>query len=430
MKKNIWIVNQYAMPPSKEVRVRNNKMAEHLIRNGYNVLIISGSVLHNMAEKLISDDGPKFVLKEYGVLKFAHLKINSYTGNGFKRILAIVQFQIKLRKYAKRIAKESGITPDVIIVDSAPLPFYMGYRVSRLFKAVYVKEVRDLWPASLVEYGFVKEGSLFARFLYRLERKQYEKADHLVFSMEGGADYIVDKGWDLEHGGEIDLRKVHHINNGIDLHEFDINKSVYLKEYSHYFSDTCVNFVYAGSVRHANQLDTFLTAFDRVVNEGHNVRFVIVGDGDQRKILEEKYKSNPSISFIGSVDKRFVPSILVQADVCVMCYRQTRLTRYGGSQNKLFEYMAAGKPVLSLLRSSKYDLIELANAGISIDDQSYAQIRDGILHFLDMSADEREAMGARGRKMAESFDFEILTNMLISILEDVDQNETANTNSR
>ena len=47
MKKNIWIVNQYAMPPSKEVRVRNNKMAEHLIRNGCNVLIISGSKLHN-----------------------------------------------------------------------------------------------------------------------------------------------------------------------------------------------------------------------------------------------------------------------------------------------------------------------------------------------------------------------------------------------
>jgi len=418
--KNVWIVNQYAMPPCKEMRVRNNKMAEQLIHHGYNVLIVGGSMLHNMGENLISVDGPAFLLREYGLLKFAHLKVNNYTGNGIRRILSIIQFQCRLRRYAKKIAKESGITPDVVIVDCAPLPFYKGYRVSRLFKAIYIKEVRDLWPASLVEYGFVREGSLFARFLYRLERKQYEKADHIVFSMEGGEDYIVDQGWDLDHGGKVDLRKVHHINNGIDIHEFDTNKSIYLKEYSHYFSDTGVNFVYAGSVRHANQLDTFLTAFDRVADEGHSARFVIVGDGDQREILEQKYKCNPSIIFVGSVDKRFVPSLLAHADVCVMCYRQTRLTRYGGSQNKLFEYMAAGKPVLSLLRSSKYDLLELANAGISIDDQSYSQIRDAILLFIDMPADKREAMGARGRKMVESFDYEILTDKLISIFESLE----------
>ncbi len=421
-KKNIWIVNQYAMPPSKEVRVRNNKIAEHLIRNGYNVLIIGGSMLHNMGENLISDSGPAFLLREYGVLKFVHLKVNSYSGNGIRRILSLIQFQYRLRKYAKTIAKESGIKPDVTIFDGAPLPFYMGYRVSRLFNAIYMKEVRDLWPASIVEYGFLKEGSLLARFLYRLERKQYEKADYVIFSMEGGAEYIFDKGWDLDHGGKIDLRKIHHINNGIDLHEFDNNRSIYQKEYSHYFSDTCVNFVYAGSVRHANQLDTFLSSFDRVIDEGYNARLVIVGDGDHREILEQKYKSNPNIFFVGFVDKSRVPSILVQADVCVLCYRQTRLTRYGGSQNKLFEYMAAGKPVLSLLGSSKYDLLNLANAGISIDDQSYAQIRDAILFFLDMPVDEREAMGARGRKMAESFDFEILTGKLISILEDCEHN--------
>ena len=144
-------------------------MAEHLIRNGCNVLIISGSKLHNMEENLISDGGPAFVLRDYGVLKYSHLKVSDYTGNGIKRIWATIQFQYRLRRYAKRIAEESRITPDVVIVDCAPLPFYMGYRVSHLFDAVYVKEIRDLWPESLVEYGFVKEGSLFAKFLYRLE---------------------------------------------------------------------------------------------------------------------------------------------------------------------------------------------------------------------------------------------------------------------
>lgn len=421
MKNNIWIVNQYAMPPDREVRVRNHKMAEHLICDGYNVLIIGGSALHNMGENLIPGNGPGFVLNEYGVLKFAHIKVGDYSGNGIDRIVSMAQFQFRLRKYAKKIAKESGIIPDYVIVDCAPLPFYMGYRVSRLFNAVYIKEVRDLWPASLVEYGFLKEGSLLARFLYRLERKQYEKADRIVFSMQGGADYIIDKGWDLDSGGNVDLEKVHYINNGIDLKEFDTNKDIVPKVYTQYFSAECVNFLYAGSIRHANQLDTFISVFDRVVNEGYKIRLIIVGDGDQREMLEKKYQCNPNILFTGPVDKKCIPSILEQADVCVLCVRKTRLGEYGISYNKLFDYFASGKPILNLFKT-KNDLIDHANAGVSLDQQSYELIRDAIQYFSDMSSVDRESMGARGRKLAESFDFKILTNKLISILEDFKDN--------
>ena len=50
--------------------------------------------------------------------------------------------------------------------------------------------------------------------LLLIEKCLYQKADEIVFSMEGGKDYIIEKGWDLESGGKIDLKKVR-ISSGV-----------------------------------------------------------------------------------------------------------------------------------------------------------------------------------------------------------------------
>ena len=43
MKKKIWLINQYAMPPKNEARIQTLKRAQYLIEYGYDVTIISGS---------------------------------------------------------------------------------------------------------------------------------------------------------------------------------------------------------------------------------------------------------------------------------------------------------------------------------------------------------------------------------------------------
>ena len=66
--------------------------------------------------------------------------------------------------------------------------------------------------------------------LYILEKWIYKSADSIIFSMEGGKDYIIEKGWDAGHGGPVDLKKVYHINNGVDSELFDYNKNHYVIE--------------------------------------------------------------------------------------------------------------------------------------------------------------------------------------------------------
>ena len=72
MKKKVWLINQYAMPPKYEVRIQTLKRAQYLIELGHDVTIISGSYLHNTSRNLITDnkkfitvDGIKYIRYEY-----------------------------------------------------------------------------------------------------------------------------------------------------------------------------------------------------------------------------------------------------------------------------------------------------------------------------------------------------------------------------
>ena len=67
MKKRIWLVNQYAMPPHLESRLRTIKFAQYLTSAGYDVTIFASSIMHNMDINLI-EDGRLFIERQYGDL--------------------------------------------------------------------------------------------------------------------------------------------------------------------------------------------------------------------------------------------------------------------------------------------------------------------------------------------------------------------------
>ncbi len=424
---NIWIINQYAMPPAYEFRVRNNMMAKYLNWRGFNTLIIGGSVLHNLNKKI--DTGKKrFIVRSYGDLKFAHIKITAYQGSGLKRIVALIQFQIRLNRLARIIASETGGAPDVVICDGAPLPLYKAITVAKRFNAIAIKEVRDLWPESLFAYGYLKRKSLLAKYLYYLERKTYEKADALVFSMEGGKDYLEDRSWLLDQGGKLDPNFIFHINNGVDLESFDSNALKYESYMKELFDRQSLNLIYAGSIGPANSLDRILSVTSTLIDRGENIRLIIVGDGAELKRLKYKYSPwSEKIIFTGAVKKEFVPSILKQADLCVLSYRQVITNKYGGSQNKLFEYMAAGKPILSLIQQ-EYDLISRHGIGITVEESSEEAVENAIINFQRLSATERARMGNVARAIVTGFDFEFLTSKLIDIIRVIEKSKESKKN--
>lgn len=420
MKKNIWLLNHYAAAMYKNRGGRHYWFAENLITRGYNPTIFCASTVHNSKEN-IDTGGQKYVLSNVNGIPFTFVNSPDYTGNGKKRILNMITFYKNLFPVAKEYAKSNG-KPDIILASSVhPLTLVAGIKIAKRFGVPCICEVRDLWPESIVAYGILKRNSVLAKILYQGEKWIYKKADKLIFSIEGGKDYIVDRGWDQNNGGVVDINKVHHINNGIDLEAFDNNIKHYVIKDPQLNNKRTFKVIYAGAIRKANNLELILNAARYVKeNSKEDIEFLIYGDGNERERLEQKCINEKicNITFKGKVDRKYIPYILNNSNLNILNYSYHDIWKYGGSQNKKFEYLASGRPVLSTITMG-YDIIEKYAAGISLNDQSAKNIGDTIIKIAGLTEKEYSNLCNNARKAAEDYDFRILTDKLINIIETI-----------
>lgn len=411
-KRKIWIVNHYASCPDYPNEHRHFDIARELVKQNYEVTIIAASTMHNMGVNLIEDDSP-ILEKSYEGVRYLFLKTRSYEGNGVNRILNMRDFLKGFRRIVFDLPR-----PDVIVASSPHLPsLNVALDVADKLDVPCICEVRDLWPQSLVEYGYLPGWDPVSCKLYRDERRAYERADALVFTMEGGADYIRDKGWDTGNGGKIDLAKVHHINNGIDLNQYDFNKirNCVVPELR---ETDAAKIVYAGSVRQVNDLGFLIEVASQMKED--DVCFVILGDGDELNELRERVleRGLDNISFVGRVDRSDVPACLERASLLLLhSASQKGLSRYGMSQNKLFDYLASGKPVLSNL-PSQYSIVNRYDCGV---EMSFKDSRDYASQIRRMLFDEAAMIrwGKNARSVAELYSFETLAVHYAEVIEKV-----------
>lgn len=420
MKKNIWVWNHYATGTFYNKGGRHYWFAENLIKNGYKPTIFCANTQHN-SDNIINISKGKYITKTVANIPYVFVKTVAYKGNGFQRIKNIYTFYKNLFLVAKEYAKIHG-KPDVILASSVhPLTLVAGIKIAKKFGVPCICEVRDLWPESLVAYGILKRNSLITKILYQGEKWIYKKADKLIFTMEGGKDYIIDQGWDKESGGPINLDKVYHINNGVDLEVFDYNRKYNLFEDDDLDNEGFFKVIYTGSIRKANNLELIINSA-KYVNEKKNsdIKIIIFGDGSERERLENRCRIENigNVIFKGKVHKKYIPHIVCKSNLNILNYSYHEIWKYGGSQNKNFEYLASGRPVLSTITMG-YDIIKKFGAGISLSDQSAESIGEAIITIKNMNRDEYNTMSNNARKAAKEYDYKVSTKKLIKIIEDI-----------
>ena len=229
--------------------------------------------------------------------------------------------------------------------------------------------------------------------------------------MEGGKDYIIEKGWSKEHGGPIDLNKVHYINNGVDLEDFDRNKELYKVEDDLLKNDKIFKVIYLGSVRLANNLKLLMDAAARL-KEYENVRFLIYGNGGDRENLENYCKTNGINNVIFKqkwVDMKYVPYILTKSSLNILNYEPTSIWRFGGSQSKSFQYMASGKPICCNIKMG-YCPITKYKLGIANEFANAEEYSKAILKFYNMETKEYSEICKNNINAAKNYDYRKLTS--------------------
>lgn len=371
---------------------------------GNTVQIIAASTVHNSNVNLISDDSLYQCVNEDGI-DYIIIKTKGYKGNGIRRIVNMLDFAYKLPKVCRNFAK-----PDVIVSTSMTMfACAEGIRIGRKFGIRTVAQITDLWPETLIAYGIAKKYSPIIFVLRYLEKWIYSRADRIIFSMEGAYDYIKEQKW--EH--DIDKDKVFFINNGVDLEKFDSNKQEYKIDDLDLRSDK-FKIIYTGSIRRVNNLGLLLEAAKFMSDD---YLFLIWGDGDEKEALEQRLSDENinNVIFKGKVDKKYIPYITSQADLNVAHNTPTELFRFGISFNKIFDYMAAGKPTLSTF-PCPYNPLIMHNVGKDVHIPSPKNIAMSIEYFAKLSRDEYMQYCDNARKAAEIYSFENLTNKLLEVI--------------
>jgi glycosyltransferase involved in cell wall biosynthesis len=417
--KKIWIINHYAGETFFDHGGRHYWFAKYLKKKGYKPVVFVCNAKHGVKDQWIEtkDLWTEKQADEIGV-PYVFVYAPTYEGNGKDRIVNMVSFYRNVQKAGKQYAKLHG-KPDVIIASSVhPLTLVAGIKLAKHFGIKCISEVRDLWPESIFAYsGRIKNNSLFGKLLYRGERWIYKKSDALIFTMAGGVDYIKEHGWDREHGGPIDLDKVFHINNGVDLKQFDYNLEHYQIEDPDLEDPNIFKVVYTGSIRKVNNLGLLLDTAKRVNDS--NIRFFIWGDGDELDALKRRVQDENinNVIFKGRVDKKCVPYIVSHADLNIAHNTPSSLHKYGISMNKVFDYLAAGKPMLSDFPCVYNPSIQ-NNAGFEVAVPDAKSIAREIERIRSMPETELINVGKNARNAAEQqFDFRVLTQKLIEIIE-------------
>lgn len=383
----IWIVNHYAIPSSRAGGTRHHDLARHLVRRGHDVTIIASSFDHVTRREMVLVSGEEYRVEEIEGVRFLWIRTPPYSGNSLARVRNMVAFSYRILQkfFCKLLGK-----PDVI-VGSSPHPFaaLAAERLATRYRVPFVLEVRDLWPETLIQLGHFYRYHPFVLLLESVERYLYHRASRIITLLPQAAEYIEKKGGTAS--------KIVWIPNGIDLERLPSPKPPKARDY--------FVVMYAGSHGLANCLGVLIEAARILQWEAwsERVRFRLIGDGPEKPALIQRARQLGlrNVIFEDPVPKTRVYDLLSDADVLVIILKDSPLYKWGVSPNKLFDYMAAARPVI-FCGNTDFNPIAEVQAGITVKAINGEGLAQAIRTLIDMPVEERWRMGLRGREYVET----------------------------
>jgi len=393
--KTLWILNHYAISPDMPGGTRHFDLALELVKKGHDVTIFASGFNHASRNYSKINPDEKMKVEVYDGVRFVWINTFPYAGNDWRRVVNMISYGWRVLGCDRGLPK-----PDAIIGSSMhPFAALAGWWLARRHKARFVFEVRDLWPQTAVDMGAIKEGSLLAKLLYGWEKFLYKRAEKIIVLLPYAKEYIVGRGANPE--------KIFWLPNGVNLDRFDhpspldpgseVGKA--FEEYSDKFK-----VIYSGAHGQANGLEVIVQAGSIIQDEGLGIHFFFIGDGPEKNNLIQKANGIGlnNVSFLPPVSKAQVPNLLARADLLVHTIKKVDVLRYGMSPNKMYDYLASAKPIVTSIEARNNPVIE-ANAGIAVEPENPKALAEAIIEIYNMPEKKRKELGMNGRHYIEQY---------------------------
>lgn len=348
---NIWMVCPNAGSRIHGMNFRIYQYAREFAELGHQVRVFSGTWSHQFV--VAPPSSTLFNQEQIDGIDYVWVKIPRYGDSSDpRRILGWFQFIRRMRL----IRPGRWPAPDVVVV-SSPVPYTIvsGLRLKRLFGAKLVFEIRDLWSLTMAVVGGHSSWHPLIWGTKLFERLAYRRSDAIVSVLANTEAHVRARGlgerpwkWipngihpELPAGG--DVRAPLELRPGLrdSLEAFRARHPFIL--------------AYTGSFNLTNATEVLLEVVRRVAADAR-IGFLFAGpSGGMREEIAEALKSEGlnHVLLVDAVPKSWVAGLLSYCDAGFIGYSSTRITRYGISPTKVYDYLLGRLPVI--LASSASD---------------------------------------------------------------------------
>jgi glycosyltransferase involved in cell wall biosynthesis len=380
----ILFISQYVYRPDQPGANRIYDFLQLLAKRGIEPRVVAGGV-HYLQDTL----DPELARRKLIETQWGDVPVTlTYASANFRRgVVSRLRSYLSFAWYALRAALRAGPV-DAVLVSIQPIFVApLAWLVSRLRRAPFLVEVRDLWPDAAVEVGLIKS-RLLIRLGRWLEMFIYRRADQLVVIGPEMKRVIASKG--------IDPKKVHVLPQGFQPPAEPPADRESARERLGLRDEFALMFT--GSFGLANNDVPLITEAAVRLKDEPGLRIVMVGEGNQKQACVERCRREGvrNIEFLPMVAKSEVHSLLAAADACIMTLPAGEFWKIC-LQNKIFDYMGNGLPVVAAVAGDQADLLRKAEGGLVVDPGDADGLVEAI-RKLKRDPDLRRKLGAGGRE--------------------------------
>jgi len=358
---HILLIHQAFTEIDQPGGTRHAEFARHLASLGHKVTVIASSISYltgNIDQKRIPEGNANEGNSKVNV-------IHAYTYPALHRsfvhrTISFLSFMVTSFLIGLRI-------DNIDLVWGTSPPIFQGlaaWALASYRRIPFLFEVRDLWPAFAIAVGVLRNPVLI-RASEWLERFLYRKADVLIVNSPGYIDHVQARGAD----------RVELIPNGTEVSMFTPLSRGDDFRLKHSLAGKFIA-LYAGAHGMSNDLGVVLEAAASL-QDWDDIIFILIGDGKEKPALISRAEDMQlkNLKFLPPIPKTEMPEALAAADACIAILKPIPL--YGTVYpNKVFDYMAAGRPVILAMEGVIRQVLETAQAGIPVppgDPRSLAE---------------------------------------------------------
>ncbi len=398
---HILLIHQAFAALDEPGGTRHHELARYLAEKGHRVTVIASPVSYLTGSSRSGKIPWVQAQEEQGITILRTYTYAALHRSFVHRIFSFFSFMLS------SFIVGLGVSQVDLVWGTSP-PIFQGvtaWALARIKRKRFLFEVRDLWPAFAIAVGVLRNPILICLSEW-LERFLYHHADHLMVNSPGFIEHVRQRG----------ARQVTLIPNGADPRMFDPHASGAEFRRQHSLEGKFIA-LYAGAHGMSNDLGIVLSAAQSLAQRS-DIAIVFLGDGKEKSNLVQRAVDLglKNVYFIPPVPKLQMPAALAAADACIAILKPIELykTTY---PNKVFDYMAAARPVVLAIDGVIREVVTSVQAGLPIQPGSSEEMAQAILTLADDPAAAR-AMGQRGRQYIEThFDRAMLADQLEALLQ-------------